>query len=173
MAGPTVRYRERLTVSWWLWPCALAVAGLMAAEIHLGYGGVRAWLPYATLLPLTAVLLGWLGRLQVRVTDTELHVDDAHIPLTFLTVAETLDAAATRRALGRDGHPLAFVVRRPWVPTAVRVGVHDPADPTPYWLVSTRRPAALVAALGLADVSNRADEPAPARGVDEPSGAGG
>jgi hypothetical protein len=29
----------------------------------------------------------------------------------------------------------------------VQVTVHDPADPVPYWLVSTRRPDELVAAL--------------------------
>ena len=35
----------------------------------------------------------------------------------------------------------------------------DPDDPTPYWLVSTRRPAELLAALGVDDAA--ADRPAP------------
>jgi hypothetical protein len=33
------------------------------------------------------------------------------------------------------------------VPGGVRVDVADDDDPTPYWLVSSRRPAALAAAL--------------------------
>ena len=32
----------------------MLAAGLLAAEVHLGYPGVRAWLPYVLLLPLTA-----------------------------------------------------------------------------------------------------------------------
>jgi hypothetical protein len=153
MTRPDMRYRERLVVSWWLWPCALALSALMAAEIHLGYGGVRSWLPYAALLPLTVALLAWLSRIQVRVTAAEFLVDDARIPLEFVAEAHALDAAATRRALGRELHPFAFVVRRPWVRTAVRLVLDDPADPTPYWLVSTRRPAALIDALGLPDAA--------------------
>ena len=42
----------------------------------------------------------------------------------------------------------------------VRVPLTDPADPTPYWLVSTRHPARLVAALDAAR-SAAADTPAP------------
>jgi hypothetical protein len=132
-----------------MWPCALVTAGLMAAEIHLGYDGLRAWVPYAVLLPLTVALLAWLGRVQVRIAGGELRVDDAHIPLELLITAEPLDAAAKRDALGLDLHPYAFVVHRPWIRGAVRIDLDDPADPTPYWVISSRRPAALVAALGL------------------------
>ncbi|MGI3786257.1 MAG: DUF3093 family protein, partial [Janthinobacterium lividum] len=35
-----------------------------------------------------------------------------------------------------------------WVSTSVEIGLDDPADPVPYWLVSTRRPGALASALG-------------------------
>ena len=37
---------------------------------------------------------------------------------------------------------------RPWVSTTVELTLADPADPVPYWLVSTRRPGALATALG-------------------------
>ncbi len=140
-------YSERLVVAWWIWPCALGTAILMAAEIHLGHDGLRSWLPYATLIPLTAALLWWLGRVQVRIAGGELWVDDAHIPLEFLVAAEPLDAAAKQQALGRELHPFAFVVHRPWVRGAVRIVLDDPADPTPYWLVSSRRPDDLASAL--------------------------
>ena len=36
---------------------------------------------------------------------------------------------------------------RPYLSRAVRIGIDDPADPTPYWLVSSRRPDRLAAAL--------------------------
>lgn len=147
MADLPDRYAERLRVPVWLWAAGLGVAAALAAELHLGYGGVRAWVPYAVLLPLAAALLWRAGRVEVRVEDGELHVDDAHVPVALLSAAEPLDAAAKQRAMGRELHPYAFVVHRPWVRTAVRLTLDDPADPTPYWLVSTRHPGALATAL--------------------------
>jgi len=58
-----------------------------------------------------------------------------------------LDATGRRELLGPLADPLAFVVQRPWVPGAVQVMLDDPDDPTPYWVVSTRQPARLAAAL--------------------------
>jgi hypothetical protein len=142
-----VRYAERLTVPWWLWLPALALAGLFATELWLGAGGVRAWLPYAVLLPLTAAALWWLGRIRIVVADGEWRVDDAHLPLRYIADAIPLDAAGKRELLGVGADPLAFVVQRPWVAGAVQVLLADPADPTPYWVVSSRRPGTLAAAL--------------------------
>jgi cation diffusion facilitator CzcD-associated flavoprotein CzcO len=39
------------------------------------------------------------------------------------------------------------VATRSWLPLAVRVEVVDPDDDTPYWLVGTRQPRELAAAL--------------------------
>jgi hypothetical protein len=36
---------------------------------------------------------------------------------------------------------------RPYLSRAVRVEIDDPADPAPYWLLSTRHPERLAAAL--------------------------
>jgi len=44
-------------------------------------------------------------------------------------------------------HPLAFVVQRPWIKGAVQVLLDDPADPTPFWVVSSRHPVDLATAL--------------------------
>jgi hypothetical protein len=148
-------------VPWWAWPAGAALAFLMAAEIHLGYGGVRSWLPYVTLIPLTLAGLAWLSRMRIQVRDGELHADDAHIPIALLSGAEVVGPADASEALGRALHPLAFVVRVPWVRPMVRVIVADPQDPTPYWLVSTRRPEALLAALALP----------PARALPQPGAA--
>jgi len=38
-------------------------------------------------------------------------------------------------------------VQRPWIGGAVQVLLDDPADPTPYWVVSTRHPVELAEAL--------------------------
>jgi hypothetical protein len=38
-------------------------------------------------------------------------------------------------------------VQRPWVRGAVQVVLDDPADPTPFWVVSTRDPVRLATVL--------------------------
>jgi hypothetical protein len=146
-ARPEPVYAERLGVPWWGWPVSLAGAGLLAVEVWLGAGGVRAWLPFAVLLPLTVAALIRLGRIRVAVTDTEFQVDDARLPLAVISDVVALDAAGKREVLGVGAHPLAFVVQRPWIPGAVQVMLDDPADPTPFWVVSTRRPVDLAGVL--------------------------
>ncbi|ATO14304.1 hypothetical protein CO540_11165 [Micromonospora sp. WMMA2032] len=149
-AAPTATpapYAERLGLPWWAWPVGLAVAGLLAAELWLGATGVRAWLPFVLLIPGTVAALWWLGRIRVEVRDGELRVDDAHLPVRHVADVVPLDAAGRREVLGVGADPLAFVVQRPWVGGAVQVVLDDPADPTPFWVVSTRRPVELAAAL--------------------------
>lgn len=110
----------------------------------MGYPGVRAWLPYAVLVPLAVAVPLWLGRTRVEVIGDELWVGDAHLPLRFVEDAEVVEPAAKRAALGPNLDPAAFVLHRPWVRSSVRVWLQDEDDPTPYWIVSTRRPEELV-----------------------------
>lgn len=151
MAPQPTSYAERLGVPWWLGAPVLAVAGLLAAELHMGAGGLRSWVPYAVVLPLTAAALWWLGRIRIAVVPgtegPELRVDDARLPVRYIADAIPLDPAGKRELLGPLAHPLAFVVQRPWVPGVVQIMLDDPADPTPYWVVSSRRPERLAAAL--------------------------
>jgi len=74
-------------------------------------------------------------------------VDDARLPLGVIADVVALDAAGKRELLGVGAHPMAFVVQRPWIGGAVQVLLDDPADPTPYWVVSTRHPVELATAL--------------------------
>ena len=145
--GASPDYRERLWASWWTWPLPLVMAGLLAAEVHMGYPGIRAWLPYVVLLPIAVAVPLWLGRTKIEITGGELWVGDAHLPLRFVDEVDEVPAAEKRRALGPDLDPAAFVVHRPWAPKAVRIWLDDENDPTPYWVVSTRRPEQLAAAL--------------------------
>jgi hypothetical protein len=145
--GGAVSYRERLVVPWWSWPLALAFAAFLAAEVFLGARTALVWVPYAILLPATAWGLLMLGRIVVRVADGELYVDDAHLPLTYVTEVNVLDPEAKRALLGPVASRYAFIVQRPWISGTLRIVIDDPADPTPYWIVSSRRPAKLAAAI--------------------------
>ncbi|HEY5482284.1 MAG TPA: DUF3093 family protein, partial [Propionibacteriaceae bacterium] len=52
-----------------------------------------------------------------------------------------------RRRLGHDADPRAFVVYRSYADEAVEIAVDDPADPHPYWLVSTHDAGKLATAI--------------------------
>ena len=140
-------YTERWVVPWWWWPAALGLATLVAAELHSGFPGPRAYVPYAVLLPLAVVLLAVGSRGRVTVAGGVLHVPGARIPLEHLGDPVVLDREALRRQTGPMADRRSFLVSRPWLHAAVRVLVTDPEDDTPYWVVGSRRPEALAAAL--------------------------
>lgn len=147
-------YRERLWVPLWWWPIGFAIAGLLAAEIHMGAQGLRAWLPYVLLAPIPVWILLWMSRHRLEVTvaadgTAELRVDRAHLPVSFVARAAAVAPTAKSAALGRQLDPAAYVQHRAWIGPMALLVLDDPDDPTPYWLVSTRRPDRVLAALGL------------------------
>ena len=126
-----------------MWGLTLGIASVLTAQIGLGAAGARTWLPFALVLPLVTVGTWWLGRIKVQVRDGELWVDDAHLPVKFITDVIPLDQEDRRLLLGPGADPLAFVVQRPWIKGTVQIVLNDPDDPTPYWVISTRSPERL------------------------------
>ncbi|MEV7972004.1 DUF3093 domain-containing protein [Cellulomonas sp. NPDC089187] len=143
----TPRFTERLWPGPVGWIVALGLAamfGIAFVPVSPVAGGVAA-----AVALVAAVSMVLVAATRVSVVDGELHAGSAHIPVEFLADAEALDPTATRAALGTELDARTYLCLRGWVRTAVRVRVTDPADPTPFWVVSTRRPHALVEALGL------------------------
>ena len=70
----------------------------------------------------------------------ELRAGVAHLPVSLVGRVDVVTGEAKREALGPQLDPQAFVLHRPWVGPVVRIEVLDPDDPTPYWVISTRRP---------------------------------
>jgi len=131
---------------WWVLG-ALVVALVAAAELQNALSGGAAVVPYALLVPLVVLGAAWFSRHEVRVEDGVLHVTGARAPVTAFGPPEVLEGRALRLWLGPQAHRDAWVTVSPWLRTAVRLPVVDPADDTPYWLVGTRDPVALAAAL--------------------------
>jgi Protein of unknown function (DUF3093) len=142
-----VTYRERLATPWWWYVVALGVASLLAGEFRLSGANLTVWIPFATLLPLSVVIVWWLGHSALEVADGELRIRGAHLPLTYVSGAIALDAQTLRRVVGREGDPAAYVSIRPWIGPGVQVWVDDVDDPTPYWVVSSRHPDRVVKAV--------------------------
>jgi hypothetical protein len=146
-AGGQPVFHERLYLPWWHWLLPLLAAGLLAAEVNMGYPGVRAWLPYVITIPLTALILWRFGSATVIVRDGELWVGEAHLPLGYVGETQIVPANMKRGVLGPAFDPAAFALHRSWVGPMVWIQLTDENDPTPYWLLSTRDPERLVAAL--------------------------
>lgn len=143
-AASGVVYRERLRTPWWWYPVGLFVAGLLAAEFHIAGLQLTDWIPFGTMLPLAALIVWAFGRAELRIEGGELLIRGAHLPLHFSSGWVGLDTATLRRVVGREGDPQAFVSIRPWIGPGVQLWLDDPDDPTPYWVISTRNPRAVV-----------------------------
>lgn len=148
-------YGERLTPPVGLWVVSavlVAVLGVFflvalgpAAGLAVGllFGGAVAWV-----LVRSAAL--------VEVNGESLVAGRARIAVAMLGPVEVLDRERARAVRGPESDPAAYHLIRGWVPAGVLAAVLDPADPTPYWFVASRRPAALAAAIEAA----RAADPA-------------
>ena len=146
-----MRYSERLWVPWWWWPVGLGVSAVLAYEVNLGVRNLPDWLPYGVLGAAAAGVLLWLSRIEVQVvgagTDVELWAGQAHLPASVVSRSAEVPRSAKSAALGRQLDPAAFVLHRTWIGPMALVVLDDPDDPTPYWLISCREPARLIAAL--------------------------
>ncbi|MCW2768000.1 MAG: secreted protein [Nocardioides sp.] len=142
-----LEYDERLGVPlrWWVQGTML-VATLWLAVV-VAVPGVVAWIVTTLALGLLVFLLVTYGSARITVSDGSLRAGRARIASAHLGRAEALDANATRRAAGVDADARAFLVLRPYLKRAVKVEITDPADPAPYWLISSRRPDELARVL--------------------------
>jgi hypothetical protein len=141
-----VRFAERLSAPWWGYLLVAALTGMLGVAYGYAIGSWAGWLIF---VPTTAVAFLGLSRLAtpLRVDRAGLRVGRAILEPEYVGTACALAPDEARTLRGRAADPRAFLTVRSWMAGAVRVDVADDRDPTPYWLVSTRRPAALVSAL--------------------------
>ena len=148
-------YGERLTVPlrWWVQGTMLVASLWLALVVALPEP--LAWaITAGAMLLLGALLLGY-GAARISVADGELRAGRARIGAGHLGAAVALDPEATRRRAGVEADVRAYLLLRPYLKRAVQVEISDPADPTPYWLLSTRHPDDLARALDAMTRSTR------------------
>jgi hypothetical protein len=85
--------------------------------------------------------------LKIEVDGSEFRAGRAHIELKYLGEVAALSADQMRLIRGRDADPAAFLAIRFWQPRGIKIEICDPRDPTPYWLVSSKRAKELQEAL--------------------------
>lgn len=141
-------FKERVLPPWSTW---LILALVIPASLIL-FLPFAAWAgPYVAVgLYLLLVLAMILISPVVAVEDGVLRAGRARIPVELLGEARSLDRAASHRELGVGFDARTFRVTVPWAPRLVKVEIADPDDPTPAWLISSRRGDELVRAIDAA-----------------------
>ncbi len=138
-------YRERLWPPAWLHVVTLLIvpAGMLVLlPVNLVVAIVVPIVVYAAL---TVSLIATAPVIEI---DREgLRAGRAVLPASNVGAATPLRGEAARDALGPGLDARAWLMIRGWIAPVVRIGVEDDRDPAPYWILSTRRPEEIVAAL--------------------------
>jgi hypothetical protein len=138
-------YREKLWPSPWLFviialvipasllvflPISLLVGVLTAAGLYLG-----------------SVLVLVLASPTVSVSNGVLTAGRARIETRLLGEAVAREGADATLERGQKLDARAWLLIRGWITPVVRIPLEDPTDPAPYWLVSSRNPKKMAAAI--------------------------
>ena len=83
----------------------------------------------------------------IQVGSSHLTVARAKIPRDLLGKIEEIGKDQIFSERGPKLEPAAYKVFQGTVKTAIKITVNDPNDPTPYWIISTRKPAQLAEVL--------------------------
>lgn len=143
--------------SWWVLSVLFSLSWLVAIGFYLGpLAGVLGLLGAQAVV--TGVLL--VTAVRLRLAGTELTVGRAVLDLSYVSAVRGMDAEATQTRTGPDADARSHLVLRPYVRTAVELTLDDPADPVPYWIVSTRHPTQLAEAIAVV-LTDASAKPAP------------
>ncbi len=142
-------YRERLSPSLWVFastalvvPASIIVFLPLPSAPGLLIGSAVGILLYG------GFVIGLLvSAPQIRVEDGTLTVGRASIPVELIGDLEEFQGEDARQERGPNLDTRAYLCIRGWISPVVKMRIADPQDPTPYWLVSTRRPGDLIEAV--------------------------
>ncbi len=145
-------YRERLGVplSWWLVVSGCVV--LLGTTLWAGLSLIAAALTYAGLEAVAVAILAAWGSASIEVTagtpaTGALRAGRHRLPLGEIAGASALDRDQAAALRGPRADPAAVLLLRPWLTRAVYVDVAGRPAAQPYWLIATRRPGQLAAAI--------------------------
>ncbi|MCU1513799.1 MAG: rane protein [Microbacteriaceae bacterium] len=146
-------YRERLWASLWMFlATALVIPAslLVFLPINMTAGVIVAIVLYGGCV----ALLAW-GSPVVEVTTESFMAGRARLPLAYVGLVSGYREEDATMERGQRLDARAWLLIRGWISPVIKVELLDPADPTPYWIVSTRHPEAIIAAVATARQSPR------------------
>lgn len=153
-------FAERINWPVWLW----LFLAMMVASIYLTF-----WAPFGNLVAtlITAIITIALiysarkSALETVVIKGWLFVGNAKIDCKYVKKITVLHKSEFLKLRGEKADPAAFNATRFWISTGVKVEINDKKDPTPYWLIASRKPKLLRAALTYSQSRQTALGPSP------------
>jgi hypothetical protein len=141
-----VVFKERASWPIWLWVFLLFLSGSLSIAIWAALG--NTWAEVSMLTQLVGLLfLSQSTPLQIEVTADLLRVGPARIERKYISGVTSLTSEEMRILRGPKINTAAYMQIRFWISTGVKITISDPQDPTPYWLVSSKKAHQLAGAL--------------------------
>jgi len=143
--GTVPLYRERLWPAPWLYfATALVIPAslLVFLPINFFVGVATAALLYGG-----SVWLLLLASPVIEVAGGRLRAGRATLPLDAIASTGSARGDFARLERGQLLDARAWILIRGWISPVIRIELSDSSDPAPYWLLSTRNPEQLEAAL--------------------------
>ena len=140
-------YRERLLVPVSYWLLAVPVVVTLGAEAYFFVDGFIPPLVIAALYAIIGVFFVNWSSATIEVTSAGLRAAKDTLPLAEVDEVIALDERQSTALRGPHADPSAHILLRPYLKRAVYIGLADPSHGVPYWLVATRHPEELAAAI--------------------------
>jgi hypothetical protein len=137
-------YREKLSPAWWL---ILAMGLLAPASLLIFFPlSIPVGIAVGLVLWLGSVAVLWVFAPTISIDARGVRAGRARIEHRHLGSVEVFrnDEARAQRGVSLDAR--AWLVITPWVDPVLKITLLDPSDPTPYWLLSCKRPERFVQA---------------------------
>ena len=141
-------YRERLWPSPWI----IVIAALVVPASLLTFAAIDLIVGAVTGIVLFGgvVAIATASAPVIEVSNGMLRAGSARVPLSFVGDVLVARGADARHERGPGLDARAHLVLRPDIDPIARIALTDPEDPAPYWVVSSRRPEELAAAIAAA-----------------------
>lgn len=99
---------------------------------------------------LTVIAFMTIRAKKIAINPQSLKIGTAQIPISSLGAATIHVGEAIKRQVGPNLNHRAFLCFKAGLPALVEIKIEDSQDPTPYLLLSTRKPHELCSALVMA-----------------------
>lgn len=140
------RFREVILPPLWLIAFIYFLLFSFVIAIWAAFGGRATAISTVVALALGVVAV-MKSRRVIEVSDGELRVGAAHIPLRYCGDVDLLATDEFIKARTREADPAAYFALIFWISEGVKVEINDERDSTPYWLISTKKGEELKRAL--------------------------
>lgn len=131
-------FRESIRPPFWLIAFIYFMLFSIVLAIWAAFDNAAAINAAAIALVLGLIAIYFLSS-TIEVSGGELKIRKAHISVRYLTSPAIIDKREFALQRTRLADPAAYMATTFWISEGVKVAVADERDPTPYWLISTRR----------------------------------